>query len=171
SGDRDGLDRALQRPTPPHGDPPDLVQHQETVVQVSAVAMLLVGEGVVAVPAMKAGEPRLFALGHAAEEGVIRLVQPRQHLLQHMAVEGGVLREGGAHLFAFALLLQTGGRAPLPAPPPGDALFEGDVVERATAPQDALQRTLLGRRGPQLLLVRLAHSLWHSYLARFLLAR
>src|SRR5262249_41217971 len=29
-------------------------------------------------------------------------------------------------------------------------------VERATAPQDALQRTLLGRRGLELLLVRLA---------------
>src|SRR5262249_26879828 len=146
-GDRGRLDCALDRPTPPHGDTPDLGRDQIPAVQVRAVAMLLVGEGVRAPAAMGAGEAGLLPGCYPAEEGVRRRVQPRQHIVPHLAVAGRVLREGGAHPLQFALLLEAGGGAPLPAPPPGDALFEGDVVARATAPQDTLQRTLLGRRG------------------------
>src|SRR5262245_41754205 len=62
-------------------------------------------------------------------------------------------------------------RSPLPAPPPGDALLQGRVVEHAAAPQDHLKLTLLRWRRLELFLVGLAHRLWHSYLARFRLAR
>src|SRR5262249_49140252 len=54
----------------------------------------------------------------------------------------------------------------LAAPPPGEALLQGGVVERAAAPQDRLKLTLLSGREPQLLLIGLAHSharLTHAY--------
>src|SRR5262249_32944073 len=53
----------------------------------------------------------------------------------------------------FLLIAREADVAALPG---GDALLQSDIVEGTTAPQDTLQRTLLGGRGPQLLLVGLA---------------
>src|SRR5258707_6120000 len=47
--------------------------------------------------------------------------------------------------------------------PQGNALFQRRVVERATAPQDTLQRPLLLGRRPQLVFVALAQALGHDY--------
>jgi hypothetical protein len=96
---------------------------------------------------------------------VIGRVQPGQHLLQDMAVEGRILWHTRAHVLEFRFLLEAAdGHAPLAVA--GDALFQRRVVERATAPQDALKRALLGGRRLELLLVGRAHRLSHSYTAR-----
>jgi hypothetical protein len=104
---------------------------------------------------LDAGEPRLLPVCHPPEERLLRLVKPGQDLLQHLAVEGRVLRELRADGLAFCFLLLTCGRdvAPMPG---GDALLQGHSVERAPAPQHALKLPLLGTRRAQLLLVGLA---------------
>jgi hypothetical protein len=86
---------------------------------------------------MKAGEAWFFTILDAAEEGLVRLVQAGQDILQHMAVDGGVFREllTDRLQLGFLLIPREGDVAALPG---GDALFQGGVVERATAPQDVL---------------------------------
>jgi len=122
-----------------------------------------VGEGARAPAALVAREAGLLPGCYPVKEGGIRPVQARQHIVQDLRVDGCVLREGGAHLLEFALLLQARGGAPLPAPPPRAALFEGGGVERATAPQGAVQRPLLRGRGPELFLLGFAHRLHVGY--------
>src|SRR5262249_25949951 len=62
-GDRDRLRTALQRTGPVDADAPDLGEHKEAVIQTSAVAVFLEGEGVeaIAVAALEAGEARLLS--------------------------------------------------------------------------------------------------------------
>src|SRR5260221_772136 len=79
-----------------------------------------------------------------------------------MAAYSGKLGTDGRE-FGF-LLVAREGDAPLAVQ--ADALLQGGVVELAAAPEDLVQRPLLGRRGPQLLFVGLAHGLWHGYRSR-----
>src|SRR5258706_15931014 len=51
------LDAALHWPGPAHGEAPNLAQDEIAVIQLSTVAILLVGEGVVAVRPWKRGKP------------------------------------------------------------------------------------------------------------------
>src|SRR5258708_34190421 len=107
---------------------------------------------------MKAREPWLAARGHAAGEGLIGLGQPGQHILQHVRVDGGVVGQVGAQVLELRFLLVAArGHAALAVE--GDALFQGGVVERATAPQDSSKRTFLVGRGLQLLLIGFARGL------------
>src|SRR5262245_4455438 len=156
--DGDRLDGALHRATPPHGDASDLRQHQTAVIQPGAVAVLLVGERVVALAPPEAREPRLLARLHPPEERLIGLVEACAHVLQHMAVDGRVLRHGLADGLDFCFLLVARERD-VATCPGRDALFQGGVVKRAAAPQDALQLPLLGGGGPKLFLVGLAACL------------
>src|SRR5262249_16576959 len=55
-------------------------------------------------------------------------------------------------------LLEARGCSALPAPPPGEALLQGGIVERATTPEHRLQRPLLLWRRPQFVLERFAHG-------------
>jgi len=89
-------------------------------------------------------------------------VEPRQHLLQHVAMEGRVLRQLSAEVFQFRVLLRAMDRDSARSPP-GNALFQRRVVERATAPQDKLQRPLLLGRRPQPVRVARAQALGHDY--------
>src|SRR5215472_739780 len=110
-----------------------------------------VGERVVAILAVESGKAGLLAAGHAAEEGVIGLLQARQHILHDMRVEGAVfgqLRPQGFQL-AFLLIARDGHAALLPQE---DALRKRSVVEDATAPQDLRKLALLCVHRPQLLL-------------------
>jgi hypothetical protein len=145
-------------PGPAHRDTPDLRQDQTAVLQTGTIALCFVGAAVPAGASLQACKARLLASGSPAEERLLRRVQPRQHILQHVAMESGVLGELGTNVLEIGVLLlpRDADVAPLPG---GDALVEGDVVERATAPQHPLQRTLLSGRGPQLLLVGRAHAL------------
>ena len=69
-----------------------------------------------------------------------------------------VLWELRADVREFRLLLLAGDRSMTPLPG-GDALFQGDSGEMAAMPEHGIQRSLLGRRGPQVLLVGLARRL------------
>src|SRR5690348_917250 len=158
-GEGDGLDRAFHRPGPAYGDAPDLGQDQIAVIQPGAVVVLLAGAGVVAASALIARETGLLSRRYPLEECLIGSVQAGQHVLEDVRVDGRVLRERFADRLQFCLLLEAGGRDALPAAPPGDALLRRDVVERAAAPEDVLQRPFLLRCGPQLLLEGFPHRL------------
>jgi hypothetical protein len=128
--DRDRLRRALKGTRPPHHDAPDFGEDQVAVIELRTVADLLVGERVEAVAALEAREASLLTPLHAAEEGLVGLIQPRQHVLQHVAVDGGVLGERRPDVleFRFLLVARDGHVAALIG---GNALFEGNIVELA----------------------------------------
>ncbi len=132
--ERDRLGRALQGAGPAHRDASELGEDEEPVIEAGTVAILLVGERVVAAAPLEAREARLLAVRQAPEERLIRLVQPRQHVLQDVRVDCGVFRELGADHLQLRLLLiaRDGDVAALPG---GDALLKRGVVERATAPE------------------------------------
>jgi hypothetical protein len=99
-----------------HTDTANLRQDQEAVIQPGAVAVLLEGERAEAIASLEAGEPRLVSPLDAPEERLIGLVQPREHVLQDVRVDGRVLRKLRAYLlqFHFASKARDGGAAPLP---------------------------------------------------------
>src|SRR5262249_15800540 len=145
---------------------PELGEHQRAVIKSSAVAILFVGEGMVAVRAVEPRKARLFAIRYPAEERLVRLVEAGQHILQNVAGNGGRLRAPLPRVleFGFLLVAREGDAAALPG---GDALLQSSVVERATVPEDALQRTLLCGRGPQLLLVGLVARCLFAHVSVF----
>ena len=51
-------------------------------------------------------EARLLASLEATEERLIRLVQPRQHVLQDMRVDDGEVGKIGAYLLEFSFLIK-----------------------------------------------------------------
>ena len=61
-GDRDGFGRAIQRATPTDARRPIFDEHEKTIIQSRAVAILLVGEGVIAIAALEAREARCSVL-------------------------------------------------------------------------------------------------------------
>src|SRR5262249_28546162 len=140
--DRDGLRRPFQGATPTHGYPPDLGEKEEAIVQCRAVAILLVGERVVARP-------------HPAKERLIGLLQPCHHILRGMAMDGGVLWHGGANVLYFRrlLVLRKRDAAPLPC---CDASLQGHVVEMAAQTKDTSKFPLLLRCGIEFVLERFA---------------
>src|SRR5260221_3529374 len=165
TGERDRLGRARDRTGPMHAEAPDLGQDQGAVIELSAVAIRLEGEAVEAVAALEAGEAGFLAALHPAKERLIGLIQPGEHILQHVAIDGHIFGKLGADGREFGfLLVAREGDAPLPVQ--ADALLHGGVVELAATPEHLVQRPLLGRRGPQLLFVGLAHGLWHGYTSR-----
>src|SRR5258706_14645876 len=159
---RDRFGRAVHWPRPTHGEAPNLAQDEIAVIQLDTVAILLVGETVVAVAPLKARETWLFPPRQTTEERLVRLVQPREHILQDVCVDRSVLREIRPQVLQLCFLLVARDRdaAPLPS---GDALLQRRIVERAAAPQVKLQRPLLLGRRLQPVLVALAHALGHDY--------
>jgi len=90
-----------------NGNPADLRQSEIAVVEPCAVAILLEGEGVEAIAALEAWESGFLPALEAAEKRLIRLVEPRQHVLQHMTMDGLVFWERGADGFQFGFLLKS----------------------------------------------------------------
>src|SRR5262249_17996553 len=133
-------------------------EHQEAVVEMRTVSILLVGEGMIAVPALEAGRARLLARLHPAEERLIGAIEADQHVLQDMRVDGSIVWERGAQVLQLGFLLEAGRRFTLATLPPRLALLQGGIVERATAPEHLLQRPLLCGRRFQLLLKGLARA-------------
>src|SRR5260221_6515800 len=74
-GDSDGLGCAFDGTGPADGDAPNLGEDQIAILEPRPVAILFVGEGVVAVAALKPWEARLFAIREPAEERLIGRVQ------------------------------------------------------------------------------------------------
>src|SRR5262249_36561909 len=154
----DGLGRAPKGTGPAHHNAANLGQDQVPLLQLGAVAVLLIGERVVAMASLEAWEPRFLTSDNPTEEGLIRLVQAGQHSLQHVAMKGGVFGERGADVLQLCFLLEARGALALAASPPGDALFQRAVVECAAAPEHLVQRPLLGGRWLVFFLVGLAHA-------------
>ena len=82
-------------------------------------------------------------MSHAAKECLVRLVEPRQHVLQDMRVQLG-------------LLLEVGGRDARSSPG-GETLLQGGIVEGAAPTQRSPKRPLLFRSGVEFVLIRLAY--------------
>src|SRR5262249_9271185 len=140
--DSNGLWGTFQGAGPMDGNPLDLRQDQMPIIQGGPVAILFAGEAVPAVVPFEAWEARLLAPLHPTEEGVIGLVQPRQHILQHVAVDRGVRRELRAddRELGFLLVARDRDVATLPG---SDAVFQGDIVEGAAAPEYLVHHPLL----------------------------
>jgi hypothetical protein len=112
--------------------------------------------------------PSLLAALKTAEEGLIRLVEPRQDILHEMRVEGGVRWACGTHRLQLGFnsastRLQLGfllepRKGDVAAAGGGAALLWGRVGARAAAPEHLLQRPRWGGCRAQLLLDRLAHG-------------
>src|SRR5262245_25713817 len=130
-----------------------LGEHQEARVHAGPVALRVGGERVGAGAALEAGQARLLPRHHAVEERRGGSVPAGQHVVPHLAVPGGIRREHLTDVRALGFLLLARDRAALPPSPPGTALLQRGMVARAAAPQDPLQRSLLGGRGLELLLV------------------
>jgi hypothetical protein len=107
-----------------------------------------------AVAALEARESCFLASLGSPEERLIGLVEPRQHVLQHVGMDGGVVWKRGADVLQFGFLLVARDRD-VAALPGGDALLQGGIVEAAAAPEHLIQCAFLGRGGPQLLFVGL----------------
>src|SRR5262249_42635148 len=123
--------------------------------------ILRIGKGVRALAPLKPRNAGVLARRHAANEGLRGRVQPSEHVLEHLGLDGGIVREGGASLLEFRLLLRARDPAALAAAPPGEALLQGGGVEQATAPQYLLQRPFLGGWRAELLFVRLPQARCH----------
>src|SRR5262245_316838 len=95
---------------------------------------------------LNAREPRHVPRLPATEEGLLRLVQASQHILEDVAVDGGVLRHLRTKRLQLGFLLIAGeGNAPLSVEE--EALLQCGVIERAAAPRYTLPLLLLHRRG------------------------
>src|SRR5262249_44609220 len=138
-----------------HSKAANLRQDYVSVVQRGAVAILLVGEGVVAPAALEAWKADRLARLHPAEERLIGVVQAGEHILQDMAVESGVVGTLRPDILQLGCLLEAGRHFALPATPPGDPLLQGRVVEQTAMPQNLLQRLFLRRRRLEVLFERL----------------
>ena len=112
--------------------------------------------------ALQAWEARLLASGYPAEERVLRRVQPRQHILQHVAMQGGVVRELGTNGLELGFLLRARAAGQTWQRTQAVLRWSRATLERVRqrhTTHDALQRTLLSGRGLELLLGGLAHTL------------
>jgi hypothetical protein len=103
-GDRDRLGRARAGTGPVDAAAPDLREDQGAVLPPRAVAILREAERVVAVPALAAREPSLLAARHPPEERRIGLGEPGEHVLEDVAVHGGIGGERGANGLQFRFL-------------------------------------------------------------------
>jgi hypothetical protein len=93
--------------------PAQLGEHQDAVVEGGSIADLFEREGMPAgAGAMAPREARESGLLSSlptlktAEERLLRLVEPRQYLLQEMRVDGGVLWRLGPHRLQLGFLLE-----------------------------------------------------------------
>ena len=91
--DGDSFGRPFQWTVQANGSATNLGEAEETTVQRRAtmLADLWIGEAVVAITPTKARISRFLATLHPAEERLIGLVQPMQHILQDLRVDVAVL--------------------------------------------------------------------------------
>jgi hypothetical protein len=85
--DGDGLWGALEWTVQPQRDTADLGEAEDSAIErcTAMLAHLRIGEAVIAIPALEAGEPRLLTRLHAAEEGGKRSIQSVQYLQDQRA--------------------------------------------------------------------------------------
>src|SRR5262249_41370151 len=149
--------RATERATPPPCESPDRGGAEKAVLKRGAVAQLLVGAGVGAVPALEARVARRLPRLHAAEEGLIRPIQPGEYILQHLGVDVAVF---GPYLLDLRQLGALDGKGATDATllPCLAALLQGGVIEFPAAAHDKRQHLLLRRGGLEFVLEGLAYG-------------
>jgi hypothetical protein len=149
----DGLGGALKPTMATNGNASNLRQAEHPAIQDRAVAILGIGEGVLAVSTLEARIARRLPSGDSAEARLIRLVHPAQNVLQDLGMHRALFRETGFEVRQLRGLLGVGGADALPTSPPRAALFQGTVVEHATAPYDRFQRVFLCGRWVESVLI------------------
>jgi hypothetical protein len=118
-------------------------EREDPTIQRRAVAVRGSGEAAVAV--LEGGAPRLIASANAAEERLLGPLQTPQHVLRDLGLDLTLDWASGfavRRLIGVVMVVERDS-ATFPS---GLALFQGDVVECATTPQDGIQRPLLFRR-------------------------
>jgi len=108
--------------------------------------------------ALETREARLLATLYLTEECWVRLIQPGQHVLEHVRVDGRIFGELGPTVLPFSFLLVARDRD-VAALPGGDARRKSGIVAIATVPQDNLPRPLLLRSGREVVRIGFAHRL------------
>src|SRR5262249_14756247 len=126
--DRDQLGRALKQTMEPDGNTPDLGETEYATIQHGAVAILWIGEGVIAVLALEPGIARRLASRYSPEERLIGLFHSTQHVLQDLGVHLTVVGAIRFEIRQLVGLLIVCGADALPASPPRLALLQGTVI-------------------------------------------
>jgi hypothetical protein len=104
---------------------------------------------------LKARATRLLAPLHPPEAGWIRRGAAGQHVVEHVALAGGIVGARGAPRLQLRFLLSARDRDAALFPPE-EALLQGGLGARTAAPPDARPRPLLCGRGRELLLIGFA---------------
>src|SRR5262249_32214586 len=157
SSDRDRLGRAFQWARPAHGNTPNLGQDQKSIVQPRTIAKLLVGETSITLSALEPRIAWLFTCRHPSKEGVVGVVQPGEHILQHLTVDSAVLRADFLDGWELgALDRQRNTDATLL--PRRLSLLQASIVEFAATAQYKLHDLLLVWSRLEFVLVGFAHS-------------
>ena len=134
----------------------DRGQHEEPSLQCRAVSELRVGEGVPTGTRLLARESGPLSMLDTTEERLVGLVQTRQHIVPHLAMDGGILWQSGAKVLECGFLLKTR-EGDAHAVPGGDALLQRRVVESTAQSKHTPKRPLLLKRGLEVVLVGLAY--------------
>ena len=79
----------------PYQDTAKLGETEHAAVQHRAVAILRIGEGMVAVGPLETWVAGCFTFFHSAEERLIRRVHPAQHVLQDLRMHLPIVRARG----------------------------------------------------------------------------
>src|SRR5262249_52920863 len=108
-------------------------------------------------PPLEAREAGPLSPLQPPQERLIGLLQAGQDVVEHVAVDGGVLRERCPDRLqlGFPLVARDGGLTPLPG---REALFEGYRVEPTAPPQDTLELPLLVGSGLERVLAGLGQA-------------
>jgi len=106
---------------------------------------------------LETGKSGLFSALETAEERLIRPIEPCQHILQHMTIDGGIVGHHCPEIFQLSFLLIAGNRDAALLPE-DDALFERSVLESAALPYHLIQHSLLLGGSPEPVLVGFAET-------------
>ena len=110
-------------PRPADNNTADFGEDKVPVVQPRPIAILLIGNGLVAFFALEAWESWLLSCRQAAKERLLRLVKACQHIVQHVAVDGSILRQLASDVLSLGFLLKTGRTLSRSATPPRDTVL------------------------------------------------
>jgi hypothetical protein len=104
-GDGNGLRSPFDRTGPVYANAPNLGEHENAVVQLCPVAILLEREAMVASAGFEAWETCLLASLYPREERQICLIQPRKHILENVNVDVRILWKFCTNEFELGFLV------------------------------------------------------------------
>jgi hypothetical protein len=151
----------LRRATPPNGNPPDLGEDQEAVVQPGAavISELWIGEAVGTVSALEARITGCLPFPNAQKDRLESAVYTQANVLQDLSVDLGVCGQGLLDARQTSLLLVVGNTDATHLPRLA-SLTKSSVIDVTTEQQHALKAPLLFRRRLEFVLEGLANALF-----------